>query len=177
MKILEKKNKPKKTKNIDKKVTKINTEFKSQNFIYTKKIKTIFIVIILIIAILIGRIGFLQFVQGTYLKEMAYTQQSINQIISPKRGAIYDSTGQTLATSASVDTITINPEKIKDSKNSDNTQALKEKVAKAFSDIFQLDYDETLKDDEFLNKRRIMMAEKIKKFYNKLFCTGNKTYA
>ena len=46
MKILEKKNKPKKTKNIDKKVTKINTEFKSQNFIYTKKIKTIFIVII-----------------------------------------------------------------------------------------------------------------------------------
>lgn len=142
---MEKKNKPKKTKNIDKKVTKINTEFKSQNFIYTKKIKTIFIVIILIIAILIGRIGFLQFVQGTYLKEMAYTQQSINQIISPKRGAIYDSTGQTLATSASVDTITINPEKIKDSKNSDNTQALKEKVAKAFSDIFQLDYDETLK--------------------------------
>ena len=88
MKILEKKNKPKKTKNIDKKVTKINTEFKSQNFIYTKKIKTIFIVIILIIAILIGRIGFLQFVQGTYLKEMAYNQQSINQIISPKRGAI-----------------------------------------------------------------------------------------
>ena len=41
MKILEKKNKPKKTKNIDKKVIKINTEFKSQNFIYTKKIKTI----------------------------------------------------------------------------------------------------------------------------------------
>ena len=117
MKILEKKNKLKKTKNTDKKVTKINTEFKSQNFIYTKKIKTIFIVIILIIVILIGRIGFLQFVQGTYLKEMAYNQQSINQIISPKRGAIYDSTGQTLATSASVDTITINPEKIKDSKN------------------------------------------------------------
>ena len=142
---MNKKNNPKNNKNINKKVTKINTEFKSQNFIYTKKIKTIFIVIILIFALLIGRIGFLQFVQGNYLKELAYNQQSINQIISPKRGSIYDSTGKILATSASVDTITINPEKIKDSKNSDNTQALKEKVAKAFSDIFELDYDETLK--------------------------------
>ena len=139
------KNKSKKTKNIDKKITKINTEFKSQNFIYAKKIKNIFIVIILILVILIGRIGFLQFVQGNYLQELAYNQQSINQIISPKRGSIYDSTGQLIATSASVDTITINPEKIKDSKNSNNTQALKEKVAKAFSDIFELDYDETLK--------------------------------
>lgn len=142
---MEKKNNPKNKKNINKKVTKINTEFKSQNFVYTKKIKTIFIVIILILAILIGRIGFLQFVQGNYLKELAYNQQSINQIISPKRGTIYDSHGQILATSASVDTITINPEKIKDSKDSSNTPALKEKVAKAFSDIFGLDYDETLK--------------------------------
>ena len=74
---MEKKNNPKNKKNINKKVTKINTEFKSQNFVYTKKIKTIFIVIILILAILIGRIGLLQFVQGNYLKELAYNQQSI----------------------------------------------------------------------------------------------------
>ena len=39
VKILDKKNKSKKTKNVNKKITKINTEFKSQNFIYTKKIK------------------------------------------------------------------------------------------------------------------------------------------
>ena len=39
VKILEKKNNPKNKKNINKKVTKINTEFKSQNFIYTKKNK------------------------------------------------------------------------------------------------------------------------------------------
>ena len=139
------KNKPKNTKKINKKVTKINSEYISQNFINIKKLKIIFVVIILIFTLLVGRIGFLQFVQGRYLKNLAYNQQSINQIISPKRGSIYDSTGKVLATSASVDTITINPQKIKDTKNSDNTQALKEKVAKAFSDIFGLDYDETLK--------------------------------
>ena len=37
---------------------------------------------------MIVRIGFLQFVQGNYLKELAYNQQTINQIISPKRGNI-----------------------------------------------------------------------------------------
>lgn len=127
------------------KVIKINDDFKSQNFIYTKKIKTIFIVVIIIFILLIGRIGFLQFVQGSYLKELAYQQQAINQIISPKRGSIYDSTGKILATSASVDTITINPNKIKDSNDdAEKTKELKEKVAKAFSDIFELDYKTTL---------------------------------
>lgn len=130
------KNNKKIPKKENKKITKINQEFKSQNFIYIKKLKNIFIVIILIFVLLIGRIGFLQFVEGGYLKERAYNQQSINQIISPKRGSIYDSTGKTLATSASVDTITINPSKIKNEK--------KESVAKAFSEIFELDYDETL---------------------------------
>lgn len=127
------------------KVVKINNDFKSQNFIYIKKLKTIFIVVITIFVLLICRIGFLQFVQGNYLKECAYQQQAINQIISPKRGSIYDSTGKVLATSASVDTITINPNKIKDSKDdAEKTKQLKEKVAKAFSDIFELDYATTL---------------------------------
>ena len=94
---------------------------------------------------MLGRLGFLQFVEGSYLKELAYNQQSINQIISPKRGDIYDSKGRVLATSAAVDTITINPAKIKDSsKDSEKTKELKEKVAKAFSEIFELDYEEAL---------------------------------
>ena len=114
---------------------------KPQNTIYIKKLKLTFIIVILIFVLLLGRLGFLQFVEGNHLKELAYNQQSINQIISPKRGEIYDSKGKTLATSASVDTITINPAKIK---NSEKNKDLEEKVAKAFSEIFELDYEETL---------------------------------
>ena len=126
-------------------IIKLNNDYKSQNFINTKKLKFIFFVIILILILLIGRIGYLQFFQANFLKEKAYQQQTINQIISPKRGSIYDSTGKTLATSASVDTITINPNKIKDSSNDEEkTNELKNKVAKAFSEIFELDYAETL---------------------------------
>ena len=133
----------------NKKVTnKENTKvinLKSQTGISIKKLKLIFIIVLLIFVLLLGRLGFLQFVEGSYLKELAYNQQSINQIISPKRGDIYDSKGKVLATSAAVDTITINPAKIKDSsKDSEKTKELKEKVAKAFSEIFELDYEETL---------------------------------
>ena len=123
---------------------KINTNFEAKNFIYSKKLKLTFFVTILIFALLICRIGFLQFVQGSELKEKAYNQQAINQIISPKRGNIYDSTGEALAINFQVDTITINPSKIK-GKNDEETKQLKEKVAKGLSEIFALDYNETFK--------------------------------
>lgn len=125
------------------KIVKINTDFESKNFIYVKKLRTSLIILILIFALLIGRIGFLQFVQGGYLKELAYNQQVINQIISPRRGNIYDSTGQPLAISAQVDTITINPTKI-EADTDKETAKLKETIAKGLSDIFELDYEETL---------------------------------
>lgn len=49
--------------------------------------------------------------------------------------------GKSLAISAHVDTVSINPTKIKDD---DKIKNKKEKVAKAFSEIFELDYEETL---------------------------------
>ena len=137
-------NKNKKNTSKNSKVVKMKTSFQSQNLIYTKKLKISLIVSILIFLVLIIRIGFLQFVQGNELKELAYNQQTINQIISPKRGNIYDSTGKAFAISAQVDTITINPTKIVKN-NEESTKELKEKVAKGLSDIFSLDYDEILK--------------------------------
>ena len=104
----------KNTSKKDKKVLNINNEFTSQNFIHTKKLKVIFLVSIIIFVLLVSRLAVIQFVDGTYLKEKAYSQQTINQIISPKRGNIYDSTGKVLASSVAVDTITINPQKIVD---------------------------------------------------------------
>ena len=121
----------------------LNRTFNSNNLIHTKKLRNIFIVILIIFVLILGRIGYLQFVDGNHLKELAYQQQTINQILSPKRGNIYDSTGKALAISAQVDTVTINPTKIVNSSD-DKTKELKEKVAKGLSDIFELDYNEVL---------------------------------
>lgn len=87
---------------------------------------------------LIFRIVVIQFVQGDTLKGMAYLQQTLDRKINPKRGTIYDTTGKiVLATSSSVETITVNPLNI----SAEN----KEKVARKLSEIFELDYEKVLK--------------------------------
>lgn len=48
--------------------------------------------------------------QGSELQSMAYSQQTLNRKINPKRGTIYDSTGKNvLAVSASVETVSVTP--------------------------------------------------------------------
>ena len=136
--------KNKKNLNNKSKIIKMKSNIENQKALRSKKLRIMLLISVLIFVLLLIRIGFLQFIQGNYLKELAYRQQSINQIISPKRGNIYDSTGKALAISAQVDTITINPTKIVEDSESDTT-TLKEKVAKGLSDIFSLDYEETLK--------------------------------
>ena len=75
------------------------------------------------------------------MQAKAYMQQTMDRAINPKRGTIYDSTGKiVLAMSASVETVSINPTNI--------SKENKEKVAKALSDIFELDYDSVIKKVE-----------------------------
>ena len=68
---------------------------------------------------------------------MAYEQQTLDRTINPKRGTIYDFTGQVLAQSSTVETGSVNPGNI--------SKENKEKVAKKLSEIFELDYEKTLK--------------------------------
>ena len=96
----------------------------------------------LLLITLTFRIAYIQFIQGASLKEAAVKQQTTSRIISPTRGSIYDSTGKPLAISATVDTVTINPSKFIVDNDEDKTKILQEKVSKAFSEIFELDYDE-----------------------------------
>ena len=99
--------------------------------------------ILIIIILLVIRLFFVQIVDGEYLSTLATEQQTSSEIISSKRGNIYDSTGAALAISEAVDTISVNPSKIVKKKNED-TVAFKELVADGLSKIFKLDYKETL---------------------------------
>ena len=103
-----------------------------------KRIKLALIFCVLIMFALAIRVSWIQFVQGESLKNMAYIQQTLDRKVNPKRGTIYDATGKVvLATSSSVETITVNPLNIA----SEN----KEKVAKKLSELFELDYEKVLK--------------------------------
>ena len=103
-----------------------------------KKMRNTLFITFLIILCLIGRIGYIQLLQGGELSSMAYQQQTLDRTINPKRGTIYDATGKNvLAVSSTVETVTVNPGNI----GKEN----KEKVAKILSDIFELDYEKILK--------------------------------
>ena len=125
------------------KVTKIKRPSVIENKVSKKNLLNMSIIIITIFVLLTARLFFLQIVDGNRLTTLAVEQQTTSEIINSKRGNIYDSTGLALARSEKVDTITINPTKIVKKKNSD-TKAYKELVAKGFSEIFKLDYKETL---------------------------------
>ena len=107
-----------------------------------KRIFIFTIILSILLIALIFRIGWLQFIKGSTLKEAATRQQTTSRIISPNRGSIYDSSGVPIAISATVDTVTINPQKFIVEDSEDETKKLQEKVSKAFSEIFELDYNE-----------------------------------
>ena len=103
-----------------------------------KRIKLTLVFFSLICVGLVTRIGWIQFVNGAELKQMAYLQQTLERKINPKRGNIYDATGETLlATSSSVETVTVNPVNIREED--------REKVASKLSQLFELDYEDVLK--------------------------------
>lgn len=106
-----------------------------------KKLKFSMFIGFLLLFLLVIRIGFLQFVQGASLKEQAVKNQLTSKTIKASRGIIYDSTGKALAISAKVDNIIVNPTQL-EYKNGDEVD--KETVAHALSNIFELDYNETL---------------------------------
>ena len=115
----------------------------SSNIKMKKRMLFILIIATTIFLGLTIRISYLQLVKGNELKLGAYEQQTLDRKINPKRGTIYDSTGKNiLATSATVETVTINPVNIEASK--------KEILAQAFCNIFDLEYEKVLKK---LNKK------------------------
>ncbi len=111
---------------------------KSTGISRKRRLRSILFIGFTICMLLIIRVGAIQFIQGSELQAMAYSQQTLNRKINPKRGTIYDSTGKNiLAVSASVETVSVTPRNIK--------KEDKEKVARVMADIFDLDYETVLK--------------------------------
>ncbi len=103
-----------------------------------KRMRNMIFVVPIIMFGLAFRIGWIQFKMGNKLQHMAHLQQTLEREFNPKRGTIYDATGEKiLAVSASVESITVNPVNI----SSEN----KEKVARKLSELFELDYEKVLK--------------------------------
>ena len=88
--------------------------------------------------VVVIRLMIVQFVEGEKWSEKAENQAYVSRRIIASRGTIYDRTKKNiLAQSSSVETVTVNPINIPNDK--------KEIVAKALSELLELDYEKVLK--------------------------------
>ncbi len=108
-----------------------------------KRLIVIMFIITLVLVLLLTRVGYLQFVEGEELKAHANSQTTSSTLISASRGMILDRQGRTLAVSADVDTISVNPAYIQvlngQKVEEEKTKELKENMAKKMAEIFELD--------------------------------------
>ncbi|WP_027629527.1 PASTA domain-containing penicillin-binding protein [Ruminiclostridium cellobioparum] len=86
----------------------------SPNISLKKRLLFILGVFTFFTALLVFRIGWIQIANGQEYQQKAYEQQTNNRTISPKRGTIYDRNMKPLAVSGSVETVTINPQMVRE---------------------------------------------------------------
>lgn len=111
----------------------------SPNLMLKKRLLFVLGVFTILTASLIIRIAWIQIANGQEYQQKAYIQQTNNRTISPKRGTIYDRNMKSLAISGSVETISANPQVIRDLKLDVN------KISNDLATILGLDKEEVKK--------------------------------
>jgi len=103
-----------------------------------KRAPYITLISIIVFFCLILRLVYWQFIMGAELKSSAIQQQTLDSVVSSKRGIIYDRNGKVLAQSISVQTVTASPKDVLKSKKVDE-------IAQTLADILDKDKDEIKK--------------------------------
>jgi len=107
-----------------------------------RRLLVVLAVYFLVFLLLSVRVGYIQLVEGHKLKSMAYEQQTLGRLISPKRGTIYDRNGKQLAVSASVDTVTVNPSDVRN--YAKNKGISLDQIAEKLSEILEMNKETIL---------------------------------
>ncbi len=104
-----------------------------------KKIGWLLAGAVFLFCFLILKVAYLQIIQGEELSMAAREQQTSDNIITPKRGLIYDRNMTVLANNLTVETISITPRNVRETK--DHTP---EDIAKNMAEILEIDYEKVL---------------------------------
>ncbi|MBQ8588026.1 MAG: PASTA domain-containing protein [Clostridia bacterium] len=118
-----------------------------------KRAPWITLVSIIVFFALVLRLTYWQFIKGAELKSSAIQQQTLDSVVSSKRGIIYDRNGKVLAQSISVQTVTATPAEVKASEDVDE-------IADTLADILGADEDK-IKEIITKNSSYEVVARKI----------------
>ncbi len=97
------------------------------------RILVVFVVFATLLSLLGIRIAYLQIIDGPKLQREAVEQQTRDNIVASRRGTIYDRNGKVLAQSSTVETVTANPNEIRNSKKDAN------KIAEQLGAVLEMD--------------------------------------
>lgn len=137
-----------------KKYTKPKSDINVPNKISRVKIILILVFIFILMIALLGRVGYLQLIDGEHLQTLATSNQTLTETLSAKRGNIYDCNGDTLAISYDTDKIYLDPNTTEDN--------YKEFVAQKLGTILNIDSAQILaKLNE--SKSRFLVASDVEK--------------
>jgi stage V sporulation protein D (sporulation-specific penicillin-binding protein) len=93
----------------------------------------------LIMIALLGKVFWIQVINGEWYRQKAFEQQNRDREISASRGTIFDRNGKELAISASVEMITVNPVELRKSYQDINA------LSYEFAEILGMDTNQVLK--------------------------------
>ena len=115
------------------------------------------IIITIGFAVVVVNLSYIIFVKGTEYKQAAYEQQTTSEVISPSRGNIYDTNGEVLAVSVSVDTVSVNPGQVR---YGTDEEVENEILAQKFSELFDITYEEAMEKLES-DSSVVVIAKKV----------------
>lgn len=141
----------KKNRKTKRKSVNITNDINVPNTIKPIRLVVVTCFIILIMIVLIFRVGYIQFIDGSRLQNLATSQQTLTETISAKRGTIYDAKGKTLAISYETDKVYITPKDIKDENKS--------YIAQYLAATLELDYNELLEKINSSSNRVLIASD------------------
>ncbi|MDI6602139.1 MAG: stage V sporulation protein D [Thermoanaerobacteraceae bacterium] len=117
-----------------------------------KKRIFIFLVTLMFLGLgLIVRLAWIQLIQGDELKQKALEQSTLDILVTPNRGTIFDRNGEELAVSASAGMVTAIPRSIKDP----------EKTAKELAPLLNMKEEDILKKINNKNYQEVLLKRKV----------------
>ena len=133
-----------------------------------KRIRMLMLAFLVGVLILVIRLAWIQFVRGSEYSKMAAEQQTRDSVISAKRGNIYDRNMKVLAQSASAERVTINPQEIEKSNNT-------EEVVNTLVEILGVDEANVRKQISRTDRQSVVIAKQVEKSTADLIRSKNLT--
>ncbi len=107
------------------------------NIVIRRRITRLFLIVGMILVLLIGRLAWIQFVRGDYLREMAERNRMDDIPVPAKRGTIYDRNGVELVESISSNSICAFPPEVKRSDPEKTATELARILGIKYEDVYR----------------------------------------